>query len=505
MRPWLTPIKVGLVLAIGIAAFAWYVVKSADSPITGGRGYTVHALFDNAMGLVKKSRVLIAGISVGEIKTIKLEGQKARVYLTLDPEYPIYANATIRKVQESILGTSLLEIYPGDPSQTQLHDGDEITKVLPTPGLNDLMGPAGDISKDVKAITGELRDMLASNETGKGSIRELVENLAKVSEILAKRLEIEDGTLHAIIDNTSELSSSLVAITRENREDIRVILEQIRDLTKTLRDVADKEGGRVGSSMDRVESILNKLDKSLDKLDSTLNHTSSITEKIDNGQGAVGTLINDEQVAQDIKDITSTASNYVKRLDNLRALVHLQTDFYINELAFKTAVTFKLQPRPDKYYLISLIDDPRGKTNTTRTIIKTTDSSKDAFVREEKSETTDAFKISVEYAQRWSFFTLRFGLIENTGGIGFDLEFFNDILKFRNDIYELSGERAYPRLKSQANVVLRNHIFLSGGVDDIASNQLRDYFFGAGIQFDDEDLKTLFGAGAGSASGLISK
>jgi phospholipid/cholesterol/gamma-HCH transport system substrate-binding protein len=46
-----------------------------------GRGdtYRVHAIFNDATGLVPRSRVLTAGIPVGEIERIRLEGGMARV------------------------------------------------------------------------------------------------------------------------------------------------------------------------------------------------------------------------------------------------------------------------------------------------------------------------------------------------------------------------------------------------------------------------------------------
>jgi len=49
---------------------------------------------------------------------------------------------------------------------------------------------------------------------------------------------------------------------------------------------------------------------------------------------------------------------------------------------------------------------------------------------------------------------------------------------------------------------LASHIYIAGGVDDVfnqeptesQSKSSFDYFFGAGIHFDDEDLKAIFTA-----------
>jgi phospholipid/cholesterol/gamma-HCH transport system substrate-binding protein len=70
----------------------------------------------------------------------------------------------------------------------------------------------------------------------------------------------------------------------------------------------------------------------------------------------------------------------------------------------------------------------------------------------------------------------------------------------------------YPRAKVWVNYYMFQHFFMTAGADDFLNswNQGRypggpkftignDVFFGAGLFFTDDDLKTLLGAGAGSA------
>jgi phospholipid/cholesterol/gamma-HCH transport system substrate-binding protein len=71
-------LKVGLLLIAAVVASVtlWRTLFKQQG---GGGSITVYALFNDATGLVPRSRVLTAGIAIGEIERIRLEGAKARV------------------------------------------------------------------------------------------------------------------------------------------------------------------------------------------------------------------------------------------------------------------------------------------------------------------------------------------------------------------------------------------------------------------------------------------
>ncbi len=503
MRQRLTPMKVGLMMLVGVLGFAWYIVQTSDSPITRGGGYRVSAVFDDAMGLVRKSRVLIAGIAVGEIENVELENGRARVHLRIRKDVVLHEDAAIRKIQESMLGTSLLEISPGTPGKAVLDDGSEIRRIIPTPGFNDMMIKLGFIAEDLRDVTASLKSIMENDDPTRGSVREMVDHLNGITRALDRSALDNVANLDRILQNTERLTANISGISGESRAEVRLILSQIRELTASLKGMVDRQGERLDGSLDQVDVVLAKLEKNFDQLQKTLDHSVSVAEKVDNGKGAVGTLINDEQVGQDIKDVASAAGDYARKLRDLRFLFHVQSDFYPRQISAKTAVSLKLMPSANKYYQLSVVDDPKGRTRKYRTITRSTDSSRDAYIREDKTVTSDSLKVSLLYAQRFHFATVRFGLIENSGGVGFDMEFFDDILKIRNDINELATGEVYPRLKSQINVEIWRHLFLSGGVDDIINDATRDYFVGAGIQFEDEDIRTLLGVGAGGAASAM--
>ena len=63
MRDQLKAARVGALVFVSLVA-AFFVYRAVDETSQRGTGYRVHAMFDDAQGLITKSRVTIAGITV---------------------------------------------------------------------------------------------------------------------------------------------------------------------------------------------------------------------------------------------------------------------------------------------------------------------------------------------------------------------------------------------------------------------------------------------------------
>jgi phospholipid/cholesterol/gamma-HCH transport system substrate-binding protein len=158
---------------------------------------------------------------------------------------------------------------------------------------------------------------------------------------------------------------------------------------------------------------------------------------------------------------------------------------------FKNYVSLRLQPREDRYYLIQLIDDPRGHTQFSQTTVRRSPPPDDepASYTETRITTTDDFRFSLQFAKRIAFATFRFGVIESTGGIGADIHLFDDDLEMNIDIFAF-GDNTFPRLRARLAYEVVSRLWVLGGVDD-AINETADFFLGAQLRFNDEDLKSI--------------
>ena len=113
----------------------------------------------------------------------------------------------------------------------------------------------------------------------------------------------------------------------------------------------------------------------------------------------------------------------------------------------------------------------------------------------------------------------RGGIIESSGGVGSDLYLFDDTLQLSISVYQFQRPytNVFPRAKVWLNYQFLQHFYLTAGADDFL-NQWRqgrypggpkftlgtDVFFGVGLFFTDDDVKTLLGAGGGSMVSSVS-
>jgi phospholipid/cholesterol/gamma-HCH transport system substrate-binding protein len=86
---------------------------------------------------------------------------------------------------------------------------------------------------------------------------------------------------------------------------------------------------------------------------------------------------------------------------------------------------------------------------------------------------------------------LRAGIFESDGGVAADYYLFDDRLILSMEAFDFDAD-SDPHLKFKADYTPFQHIYVTAGFDDFISDDGNEsFFFGAGLHFSDEDLKTL--------------
>jgi phospholipid/cholesterol/gamma-HCH transport system substrate-binding protein len=118
------PTAVGLFVVL-LIVFGFYLAFAKQLPFTGN-GYELTATFQNAANIRTKSPVRIAGVNVGEVKSVQRDGANSKVTFTVSNEgRPIHDDAFV-KIRPRIFleGNFFLDIDPGSPSKPELgNDG----------------------------------------------------------------------------------------------------------------------------------------------------------------------------------------------------------------------------------------------------------------------------------------------------------------------------------------------------------------------------------------------
>lgn len=520
-RTFATPFRVGLVVILGVAAFFVMLSFISRQKYSDKETYRVFATFKDASGLGPKSRVQIAGIEVGIVEKIELDFEAhARASILIRNDIVLREDARITKRSASLLGDFLLDLYPGSTTQPQLKDGDIIGRVVAQPGVEDVFAALGDVTRDIQNVTTSLKDLLAS-EQGVGSIKQIIQSMNDVAQGLNHTIVTAGGRLDNILADVEVLSGNVRGFASGQQRTIEEILYNARLFTDQANRVMVGINKIVGTSEGELTNSLASVRQTLDQLNQTLkdgsatltsvrgavDDTRAVVARVDNGEGTLGMLVRDDGIAKKLNATLLDINSLLKPVTELQTHVNLREELHLGRNGGKTSgkaiVQLRLQPRPDKFYGLELVSDPRG-TYKRQTLQRTPDGA-NGPVSEEVVTLTDDLKFSAFMGKRFGPASLRVGLIESTGGGGMDLHLLEDKLKITVDAFDFANAGgARPRLRTAAQMTFFDHLYVGAGVDDVlnydrhanfpqggATRMGLDAFVTGGLQFNDEDLKGL--------------
>ena len=105
---------VGLFVAVSLAAVAWLSLGVGGVRYGERTGLILEAAFDDIGGLKVRAPVVISGVKVGQVKSIRLDDMlRARVELDLDPDLEIPEDTFAAIRTAGLLGDQFIALEPG--------------------------------------------------------------------------------------------------------------------------------------------------------------------------------------------------------------------------------------------------------------------------------------------------------------------------------------------------------------------------------------------------------
>jgi phospholipid/cholesterol/gamma-HCH transport system substrate-binding protein len=527
------------ILFLLVAIGGYLVWKNLGQNAAGSDTQTLFAMFRDASGLPKGSKVVVAGLPKGDVTGLEVEGRYAKVTFKIGNDVEVWTSAVVIKKATSLLGENYLEIDPGQPEgQTAEGTKKTFTRLGPTCADYDAPAPKSDACRQVlnviEATTPDqllhrIEQTLPNVDRVLESVRDLSEDtrkivngpIASVASRVDGLVQREAGTVQDVIERADRSMAKIEAIATDLRALTKDADPKVQKLLDNLDDASADAKDLVGTAKDELKQTGDKLRKKLDKLDGVIDHTTSISEKIDDDKGTLGHLVNDPAIADNIEAISDDARGFLGTLFGLKAYVGLRTEYDFRAALVNNYITVELHTRPDKFYLFELEKGPRGDyPDVSLTFNPTIDPNH--WIR--TAVIQDQVRVTFQFAKRFSWLTLRYGLKESTGGVGADADFtiLNRNLKLSADVFDATWD-ALPRVKLTAAYELFRHVYVLGGVDDLLNNPEvlpvvtgntavpiefaqntfyygRDYFLGGMIRFNDEDLAALLAVGGSALS-----
>ncbi len=485
-------IKVGVFVLIALAALAYMTLKVGTGVFVPRDSYEVDVFFDNVSGLKTNSPVEIAGIEVGLVQAITLDGNRARVTLQVLPNVQIRADAVATIRTRGVLGDKFIEISPGSDPFPRVEAGERIARGETPADLDQLFTKVGEIADDIRVVARSAANVFGGDQ-GEQDLRLAFQSLRDAAIGLNELVQANAESVEFIVRNFREFSTDLRDIAGTNKEGIDRIVANLETASSQLTTTLEQAGGvlaRLESGEGPLARLINDPEMGHD-IRETMASLESVSRKIDEGQGTLGKLINEDTTAQELDKALEGLNRILTKQDQFRTSVDFTSEYLARHGETKSALTLRLQPAEDKYYLLSVVDNPRGRREKTETFTERWVNGERTTIREiEDKYHQSKISFSAQLAKRWDNLVLRGGLIENTGGMGLEYYLWDDRVQLLFEAFDFDPD-ANPHLKAGAKLYFLRNFYASLGMDDFIRSDRRSFYAGLGFYFTDEDLKYL--------------
>lgn len=243
--------KVGIVIILGTLVLATAIMVLSGVRIFE-KGYKINILFNDIQGLLKQAKVQVAGVNIGYVKDITLEGGKAKVMVWLDRDVKIYKDAGVYIFSSGIIGVKFIQLTSGNAASELLKDGDTITGVDPisidkmfdktqaaiNSLLDSLKSLTGDtnikstinnlnkFSADLTVVSAELKKSVSGGRFT--NISKKLDSTLTSLEKISKSIESGDGTLGKLVTD------------KKLESDLSQTIKSLRVFSKVMEDAPSK-------------------------------------------------------------------------------------------------------------------------------------------------------------------------------------------------------------------------------------------------------------------------
>ena len=269
-------VRVGImaVVAIFVLYFGLNFLKGVDvfSPIN-----YYYATYENVGGLVPSSPVYIKGFKVGQVEEVKYDFAKATsfvVKISVTNDIKVPHGTKIELFDDGLMGGKAIQlVFEPEMTAQQAHrTGDTIPSQL---GGGLLAQLSADIMPKIESVSEQADSLLRA-------VRVVIEG------------EALNNSLSSIEKTTADLEVTSSQLKRMMNKDVPRIMSDVNVVTSDLKSVTGN---------------LKKVDfaATFASIDHTIANLNLMTDKMNNGEGSLGMLLNDKSLYINLNNTAASA------------------------------------------------------------------------------------------------------------------------------------------------------------------------------------------------------
>ena len=243
-----------------------------------------HVTFPQTGGLGRSDEVQVNGVRKGAVKELSLRGDRVYVDLALADDVQLTSDSKVAIRNVGLMGEKVIAV---DLKMTgvRLSERDTIQGVYEL-GLGEVMASMGGTITQVTELTEELRSVTQSLTA--------------------------DGHLSQMIRNFSRTGEELRAVVAENRSELRSTMENFSAASRTARGLTADREVELRRALDQFSVAADNMARLSTRLDSLRASIQTITSKVEDGEGTLGKLVNDDKLYADVNSSVQSLKTLIE-------------------------------------------------------------------------------------------------------------------------------------------------------------------------------------------------
>ena len=525
---YLTRFKVGLFTLLSLALIGAMTFLVNNRPYWWKTCQVVNISVEDATGLKTKSPVRSLGIEIGYLQSVMLT--ETHVILGICVTAPVEVLAETRAYirGEGFLGDKFVELKPvkyvgrtsTGPHRNEVEEAFQrlknefwrgmISEVWADDGKKDL--PAASENKGTKD-TKETKDTKDTKEAAKDVAKEVpgvIDTVVPPSGSDTSAVA-HDSTLSP--DHPSKRGREIPV--GEESQDIGRLVNRVNDLIGEVSGAANNLKKAIDP--DDLKKTMQQLNRTLENASKTLapegglNQTAQrtlakledfaeqlrdLSTRINKGEGSLGMLLNDPTYADEIRLALRNTNKLLNKVDGFRFLVDVGAAQLTQYNGGRGWFQLAIWPNRDRYYLLGISTDPRGLL--TNTITTTTAGGFTQVTQTQVNQQTGILLTGMLGKVFFDRIDLSVGALYGDGAGSVALRLgptgAEEKFQIRNDVYFRNSASSLDD-RISLSVQPFSSVYLTAGIESVHQYQATGkliFYYGAGLRFDDEDIKTLF-------------
>lgn len=301
-------VVVGFFILLGLAILIVTILTLGGQHKTFEKSITVKAVFDDINGLQKGNNIWFSGVKIGTVKKIAFYGN-AQVEVDMNIEENsrqyIRKNAKAKISSDGLIGNKIIVITSGASKSPSVENGD-LLGVERALNPDEMMSTLQSNNKNLLEITNDFKVVSRGIMQGKGTVGKLL-----TDETLINELRSTMGLLKNASVNAQKLSSNMASYTARLQTKGTLANDLVTDTTIF---------SRLRSTTAQIEEVSRTANTVVNNLN---NATNGLNNSLTNKSTPIGLLLNDEDVAADMRvTLHNLQTSSIKLDEDLEAVQH---------------------------------------------------------------------------------------------------------------------------------------------------------------------------------------